>query len=109
MMFPKSTPARSEPYKRLVVQYPCRNCWIDGYSQAAHPPPKGKGAKEDDRLCFPLCCARPGNVGCHYLFDQYKLMPKDDMETCAALWAAEIRREIMDSGEWPKGLERMEA
>jgi hypothetical protein len=54
----------SEPYRRLVALFPCKICGIDGYSQAAHPnTDKGAGIKTDDRLCFPLCCDRPGVQG----------------------------------------------
>ena len=101
---PKEDPIRSEPYRRLVAMLPCANCGIEDQSQAAHPPPTGKGIKEDDRMCFPLCCTRPDKQGCHALFDQYKLIPKALMRDCAADWAAETRDTIEGNGMWPRGL-----
>lgn len=101
---PKESPVRSEPYRRLVAMLPCAFCGIAELSQAAHPPPTGKGMKEDDRECFPMCCARPGTPGCHYLFDQYKLMPKTKMRAWAAAAAADTRDTIEGNGLWPKRL-----
>lgn len=104
MMFPKENAIRSEHYRRLVAQLPCVSCGIHGYSQAAHPPPTGKGIKEDDRFCFPLCCTRMGVTGCHVEFDQYRLIPKDDMGQTAAAWGARTRGFILAAGLWPKRL-----
>ena len=101
---PKEDPIRSEPYRRLVAMLPCANCGIEDQSQAAHPPPTGKGIKEDDRMCFPMCCTRPGTLGCHALFDQYKLMPKASMRKFAADCAADTRDTIEGNGMWPKNL-----
>lgn len=100
----KANPLRSEEYRRLVVQGACSNCHIVGYSQAAHPPPTGKGIKEDDRECFPLCCTRPGVPGCHWLFDNYKLIQAGLMREQAARWAADTRERILAEGLWPKNL-----
>lgn len=98
---PKESPVRSESYRRLVAMLPCVFCGIVGYSQAAHPPPTGKGIKEDDRECFPLCCTRPGITGCHVEFDQYRLIPKAEMRDTAAYWGGNTREIILLSGHWP--------
>lgn len=103
-MFPKENAVRSEPYRRLVAALPCIKCGIHDYSQAAHPPPTGKGIKTPDTDCFPLCCVRPGNTGCHYLFDQNMMMPRDQMRETARMWAAATRLMILASGKWPKNL-----
>lgn len=110
---PKEDAVYSEPYRRLVAARPCINCHIEDYSQAAHPPPTGKGRKEDDRLTFPLCCIHPGAggelvPGCHADFDQYRLVPAADMRTLAASWGDQTRKEIRDAGIWPKGLPQLE-
>lgn len=102
--FPKQNVVRSEEYRRLVAHLVCAHCGIVGYSQAAHPPPTAKGMKEDDRMCFPLCCARPGVNGCHYLYDQNKLMPREAMRIQAGIWADQVRTVISGMGMWPKGL-----
>lgn len=105
--YPKSKPLRSEPYRRLVASLPCINCGVSGCSQAAHPNAgKGKGIKADDRLCFPLCCTRPGNTGCHYLHDQHRLLPKGERASREAQWARMTAESIYYAGLWPAGLER---
>ena len=101
---PKESPVRHEGYRRLVAMLPCVFCGIVGYSQAAHPPPTGKGIKEDDRECFPLCCTRPGITGCHVEFDQYRLIPKAEMRDTAAYWGGDTREIILLSGRWPDDL-----
>ncbi len=90
----ESAPVRSEPYRRLVAALPCAACRVEGYSQAAHPPPTGKGRKESDMDCFPLCCTRPGIVGCHVEFDQMRLIPRPSMRVQAQIWAAAARTAI---------------
>ncbi len=97
-------PVRSEVYRRLVAAMPCKHCGLEKSSQAAHPPPTAKSRKECDLETFPLCCTRPGVNGCHVDFDQYRLMPKEDMALAAVLWAAETRAEIRAAGMWPHGL-----
>lgn len=94
----------SEPYRRIVAELPCIRCGLEGSSQAAHPPPTGKGIKEDDRMCFPLCCTRPGVLGCHASFDRYMLMPGEDMRAQAEKWARETRAMIREIGYWPSTL-----
>jgi hypothetical protein len=79
---------------------PCSKCGLWDYSQAAHPPPTGKGIKESDLDCFPLCCARQGVNGCHQDFDSYKLVPADKTRAQAALWKAQTQAKIKAAGEW---------
>lgn len=100
--FPKSAPIRSGSYRRLVAQLPCISCGIEGYSQAAHPPPKGKGIKESDDECFPLCCTRPMIQGCHADFDQYRLIPKEKMRVQAAEWGERTMARINVAGQLAK-------
>ena len=101
----RAEPLRSEPYRRLVAMFPCRFCGIAGYSQAAHPNTgKGAGTKADDRLCFPLCCDRPGQRGCHSLFDQGALLGKEARRAIEPAWAADTQRQIQMQGLWPKKL-----
>jgi hypothetical protein len=106
--FPKATAARSEPYRRLVAQLACKACGIQGYSQAAHPNSgKAKGAKADDRLCFALCCDRPGTKGCHARFDQYELGGRHAQSLIEKAWGADTRRQITAQGQWPANLEQL--
>ena len=104
----KDEPIRSEAYRRLVAQLPCKVCGIVGYSQAAHPNTgKGTGIKADDRECFPLCCDRPGVQGCHTKFDQGALFDKEMRRIVEVDWAIDTRRTIDNMGLWPEGLPRM--
>jgi hypothetical protein len=45
------------------------SCGIVGYSQCAHANGGGMGTKDSDVRTFPLCCTRPGDMGCHMRFD----------------------------------------
>ena len=110
---PKAAPVRSEAYRRLVAAMPCIHCGISGHSQAAHPPPTGKGIKEDDRECFPLCTIHHDAAGqlvdgCHFEFDQMRLVPRADMRSLAGHWAAQTRQAIRQAGQWPKNLPHLE-
>lgn len=91
---PKRPPARDKAYRRLVAAQPCINCKVVGFSQAAHGPTAGAGLKSSDRDCFPLCCDRPGVVGCHFRFDQYQLFFTEERATKAREWAALTRAQI---------------
>lgn len=92
MMFPKSTPYRSESYRRWVASFPCFACGIEGYSQAAHPNfGKSMGAKTDDRLCFPLCAVRPGHIGCHQQHDLCLDMTRDERRETEATYTQRMQ------------------
>lgn len=101
---PKSQPVRSEAYRRVVASLPCIACGIQGYSQAAHLPPDGKGIKQGDDLIFPLCCVRVGVPGCHQDYDQYRLFNKQTAVTVGRAWAADTQRRIYAMRLWPKGV-----
>lgn len=105
----KEEAVRSETYRRLVAAMPCKMCGIWGFSQAAHPNTgKGAGLKTDDRLCFPLCGPRPDAAGCHALFDQGALYPKEVRRALEPAWGADTRRFILAAGTWPARLPRWE-
>ena len=108
-MFPKTPALRSEPYRRLIAQMPCKSCGIQGYSQAAHLPPEGKALKQDDRQIFALCATRVGIPGCHAQFDQYKMFTREQAMTVGRAWAADTRRQIEAMGAWPKNLPKWSA
>ena len=105
-MFPKAIVVRSKAYLRLVASLPCRACGMEDYSQAAHVPADGKGMKQSDLETFPLCCTRPGVVGCHTEFDQY-MMFSDSRETRSVgrQWASETRALL--KGLFPVSLENI--
>lgn len=72
----------SEQHRRNVASLPCAECFIEGYSQAAHPNNsefgKGYSIKSDDLMTFPLCTTRIGEVGCHVRHDQYIGMTNEE-------------------------------
>lgn len=103
----KERPIRSEPYRRLVAALPCAYCGKPNRSQHAHENEgKGKSLKLDDRRAMPLCADEPGALGCHSLFDTYRLIPGGRAAHVAQgrIWAAQTRRQILAAGQWPKRL-----
>lgn len=102
---PKDLPIRSKAYLRLVAQLPCLHCGIWGHSQAAHSNfGKGAGTKACDLQTFPLCADRPGQRGCHSLFDQGALFGKEARRLIEPAWVADTQRRIHAMGLWPKNL-----
>ena len=99
----KAEPIRSKAYLRLVAQLPCKHCGIWGHSQAAHANTgKGMGTKACDLQTFPLCADRPGQRGCHSLFDQGALFGKEARRLIEPAWVADTQRQIHAMGMWPK-------
>lgn len=78
MKFPKTPRYKNESYRRYVASKACFGCGIEGYSQAAHRNGGGMGTKHSDLELFPLCCARPGHMGCHYMHDNLIDMTRAD-------------------------------
>jgi hypothetical protein len=102
---PKMEPVRHEGYRRLVALLPCLACGIAQLSQAAHPNTgKGQGLKTDDRECFPLCTDRPLQQGCHPLFDQGVMFPKEQRREIEPVWGRQTRARIRAMGMWPADL-----
>ena len=95
----------SEAYRRAVASLPCICCGIVGYSQHAHANQgKGLGLKTDDRTGFPLCCTRPGVLGCHAKFDQYIMFPREQAREAALEWGFKTRALVLALGLWPRRL-----
>jgi hypothetical protein len=91
---PKAEPVRDEAYRRLVAALPCAACGLEGRSQCAHVnSDKGKGLKASDTDSMPLCADGPGRVGCHFLYDQYKLIEggREAHVEQGRAWAAQTR------------------
>ena len=92
VMFSKTPLLRDKAYRKAVAGLPCFQCRIEGYSQAAHADEgKGLGMKSSDETCYPLCCDRPGIVGCHTKIGAMGVFSK------------EARRKFEQAGaEWTK-------
>lgn len=102
---PKAEPVRHEGYRRLVASMPCAWCGAQGYSQAAHGNAgKGMAMKTDDRTCFPLCGPRPGDPGCHHVFDQGHVLTKASRRMLEDRWGRDTRKKIRERGLWPADL-----
>lgn len=104
----KDKPVEDKAYRRLVAQFPCINCGMRGFSQAAHENTgKGKGMKTDDRRTFALCTVAAN--GCHEAFDQYRLFNgRAEHAAMGAMWSKNTREAIRSKGWWPKDLEYLE-
>jgi len=86
-MFQKSRPLRSKAYRKYVSEHDCFGCGVSGYSQCAHEEQgKGMALKSDDLTAFPLCCSRPGIVGCHYEHTMLVGMTRDDRRELEAIY-----------------------
>jgi hypothetical protein len=92
-------PYRSEKYRRYVAAQPCFRCGIEGLSQCAHANGGGMGTKASDADTFPLCCTRPGVLGCHAEFDQCIGMTKATRRELTEQYVARMRR-MADAAGW---------
>lgn len=79
MLGPKTSPLRSEAYRKLIASFPCIQCGRHGNSQAAHQNyGRGLGQKQSDLNLFPLCADGIGYVGCHSAHDRLIGMTLDE-------------------------------
>lgn len=99
-----------EGYRRYVTaNFACMFCGVEGRSQFAHANEgKGFALKTDDRTGFALCCAVPGDEGCHVRFDQYRLVEggREAHRALEVMWGRQTRGRMLELGAWPKNLER---
>jgi len=106
--YPKTKPHRDEKYRRLVALMPCFSCGIEGYSQVAHSNlgkhGKGGAMKASDYATFPLCCARPGVMGCHAQFDQGVIVTKLNKEALTDFFIQSAQKRAKAAGfVFPEG------
>ena len=68
------------------------------YSQAAHSnryqDGKGAGFKAHYLATFPLCCSRPGILGCHVEHDQCIGMTRAEADVRTKLYIADTRQKL---------------
>lgn len=85
-------------YYKAVASLPCVCCGIWGYSQAAHSnraaDGKGLGIKADYKATFPLCCDRPGVVGCHTRHDQCIGMTREEADARTPIYIADTQAKL---------------
>jgi len=96
----KAMPARELAHLKRVAALPCAQCGIEGYSQAAHSnryqDGKGRGIKADYRATFPLCCTRPGDLGCHVRHDQCVGITRDEADERTEHYIADTLRKLAE-------------
>lgn len=100
---PKTEYVRSKPYREATAKLACRNCGVQGFSQAAHPNSDSSGAaggkKASDLFVFPLC--HVGANDCHRRFDHYELCSKAEMPFLEIQWLASTQAELMALSQEP--------
>jgi hypothetical protein len=103
----KDYAVRSPTYLRAVASLPCCNCEREGASQAAHlNRGKGMGIKASDNHTFPLCATVGGKVGCHEMYDQYKLGDKHASADMGEAWAVKTYDTLKRQRRVPMGVPR---
>jgi hypothetical protein len=94
----KKQPAAETAHFRRVAALPCAHCGIVGHSQAAHSnrhqDGKGAGIKAHYLATFPLCCSRPGIVGCHVEHDQCIGMTREEADARTKRYIADTRQRL---------------
>lgn len=104
---PKEEVIRSAKYRRIVASYPCIQCGAVGRSQAAHAGSwagKAGARKATDLALFALCADEPGRRGCHSLWDQGGLVPKEQRPDIERRWVQEQIRRVIRDKRWPADL-----
>lgn len=97
---------RSVEHRQAVASLPCARCGIVGFSQAAHANAgKGLGLKTSDALTFPLCCSRPGVVGCHVLHDQGGIYTRQERARVEWESVDATRATLIRQNKWPAYVE----
>jgi len=95
-----------EKHFRNVAALPCAQCGIHNYSQCAHSnrstDGKGGGLKADFRATFPLCCTRPGEIGCHVRHDQYIGITREEASARTDRYLSETETTLRALGQWPE-------
>lgn len=88
-------------YLKRVAALPCAECGILGYSQAAHSnrhsDGKGLGKKANYKATFPLCCTRPGEIGCHVRHDQCIGMTREEADERTTAYIEYTKNKLGDS------------
>jgi very-short-patch-repair endonuclease len=104
---PKDKPVRSPAYLARVAKLACARCGKEGRSQAAHAN-RGKGLsiKAGDNFSMPLCTIDDGKLGCHELFDGYKLGTKEQQHEMSKPWISNTYDTLKRAGQVPMNVPR---
>jgi hypothetical protein len=100
---PKAVILRSGAYLRYVASHPCFGCGIEGWTQAAHENMgKAMQGKVCDSRTFPLCCDRPGKMGCHTEYDTGMDYTREERRNQGAAWVERMQAKAKADG-WKFG------
>jgi len=97
---PKEVILRSRPYRMWVATHECFLCHVRDFSQAAHEngAGKAKGAKVCDSRVFPACGPHWGMPGCHWMFDNYVDISREEARELGAKLSAQMRERAIAAG-----------
>lgn len=96
---PKAIILRSRPYRMWVATWPCSFCGIASFSQAAHENlGKAMQGKVCDSRIFPACGQHFGLPGCHYAFDNYVDIDREEARELGAKLSAQMRERAIVAG-----------
>jgi hypothetical protein len=95
---PKPVRYENESYRRFVAGHACFACGVPKLSQCAHANGGGGATKASDLETFPLCSTRPGEVGCHYRFDQCIGMTKAQRRVLTVEYVQRMQSIAMEAG-----------
>lgn len=107
---PKEIILRSRPYRMWVATtWPCDFCHVHNFSQAAHENlGKAMQGKVCDSRIFSACGPHWGMPGCHYQFDNYVDISREEAREVGAKLSAQMRERASLAG-WrftSEGIER---
>jgi hypothetical protein len=90
---PKETILRSRRYRMWVAtQWPCDICGVTGFGQCAHENlGKSLQGKVCDSRTFNACGPHWGLPGCHWAFDNYVDISRDEARELGARLSARMR------------------
>jgi hypothetical protein len=95
---PKEVIHRSRPYRMWVATHPCALCgWHE--TQCAH---ENLGKAMQGRVCdgrtFALCVAHGLSAGCHFAFDNYIDISREEARELGAKLSAQMRERAQAAG-----------
>lgn len=96
---PKEIILRSRAYRMWVATWPCDLCgWPE--TQAAHEngTDKPKQGKVCDSRTFALCIAHGASAGCHFAFDNYVDIGREEARELGARLSAQMRERAVAAG-----------
>jgi hypothetical protein len=97
---PKEIILRSRPYRMWVAtQWPCGICGVEGFGQCAHENlGKSMQGKVCDSRTFNACGPHWGLMGCHYAFDNYIDISREEARELGARLSAQMRGRAKAAG-----------